>query len=276
LPLPGVLTRQNAAAWLAWVWLALPSAAIVALASGRAATAAPVLLPSAVLCLAADVVLLRDPLEARIGDVAAAAVPLASWAIAAAFQWPRPHWIGALRLGAAALLGVSGVAVAVFAAPSIRRGPVDDVFVRMKETPPSMALLSSSRTSGIVEYLRACTGTEDRVLAAWFAPEVYYFSGRGFAGGMVVYFGGHWSRPTDQRRVLRRMQGESVPIAIVDLRSYAEFRRDFATIDAFLTSEYDIAAESSMGDPEGMYRILVRRGTVPVRTYTAESLPCFQ
>jgi hypothetical protein len=272
--LPGVLTLQNAAAWLALVLLALPVAAMIAVAAGRAGPDWPLLLSAAALCLTADLILLRDPLEARIGDVTAPAVPLAAWAIAAVYRQARPIWWRAAQVAVAPLLIVSVAAVFEFSWPVLRAEPVPRE--QLVETPPSLLLLSSSHSVGVIEYVRECTSPDDRVMAAWFAPEVFYFAGRGFAGGMSVYFGGHWSRPSDQQRAVARLRRESVPIAIVPLAYYGEFRADFPILDNYLRTAYRVAAESSMSDSENSYRIYVRHDA-PARGASARfGLPCFR
>jgi hypothetical protein len=136
--------------------------------------------------------------------------------------------------------------------------------------------MPSSRTLGIVEYLRTCTQPDDRILVAWFAPEVFVFSGRGFAGGMSVYFGGHWSGAADQRTVIARLERESAPVAVLSAPVYGVFQRDFPLLDAYVTSAFEVAARSSMGDPEGEYRILVRKGAVITGRVPPDDLPCLR
>jgi hypothetical protein len=277
--LPGVLTLKNAAAWLAWVLLALPVVTIVVLISNLRSgfheeRRTAMLLAAATLCLSADLMLLRDPLEARIGDVAAPALPLAAWLITWVFRGHRARrsWRGA-RLVAAFTVIVTVVAIGRFAAPALA-APPSIAWSRFTASPPSPALLPSGRTLGVVDYVRACTSPDDRVLLAWFAPEVFFFSGRGFAGGMSVYFGGHWSNAADQRRTIARLQRERAPVAVISLNDYPSFASQYALIDQFLNTNYEVAGQASLGDPEGEYRILFRRGAVPAGTFSG--LPCLR
>lgn len=275
--LPGVLTIENAAAWLAWTLLVLPLIAVGCCLATRRRSELPLLVAAAVLCLSADLVILRDPLEARVGDVAAPAVPVAAWIAMCVFEGPARWSLGTtiLQILIAVGLATTCTAVAVFAAPVLSFAIEGAQLRRLAESPPSTALMPAGHALGLVEYVRACTRPTDRLLATWFSPDLYFFSERGFAGGMAVFFGGHWSSAADQQTVLARLRQERVPVAIVDMRSYPEFQRDFPSIDAYLRSAYDVAAQSSFGDPEGEYRILIRKGAAQTGAGPRNGPPCF-
>jgi hypothetical protein len=236
------------------------------------------LLAIAALCLTADMVLLRDPLEARIGDVAAPAVPLAAWLVAAIFT--RSRVPGARRLAAPAVavaaIVATGAGLVTLAIPALRAPGDWSTVRRLVTTPPDRRLMPSAHTLGIVNYLQVCTASQDRVLATWFAPEIYYFSGRGFAGGMSVFFGGHWSAPEEQQRIVLRLQRERAPVALVDLKSFDEFRHDYPVVAEYLERVYVPAADSAFGDSEAEYRLLVRRGLSPTGAYEPFNVPCFR
>ena len=273
---PGVVTLPNAAAWLAWVLLALPIVTCLICAARGAPDRWPLLVSASALCLSADLALLRDPFEARIGDVAAPAVPLAAWLLAWLFRgdWASParHFV---QSAAGAILLVTAVAIAPFATPIVSNAGSLSL-ERLGAAPPSPALMPSTRMLGVVEYLRECARPHDRVLIAGFAPEVFFFAGRGFAGGMSVFFGGHWSSAGDQRTTIARLDAESAPLAILPIGDYGAFRRDFALIDAYLKTAYDEAAQSDMGNPEGEYRILLRRGADVTGRVPPNDLPCLR
>ena len=120
-------------------------------------------------------------------------------------------------------------------------------------SPPSPSLVLDQEEAGLVDYLRRCTRADDRVFAAWFAPQLYFFSGRAFAGGMVVTFGGHWSDPARQNRIVAKLKSESVPVAIFE-DDGAEFRATYPIVDDYLRATYSTAGSV------GPYRVLVRNG----------------
>lgn len=277
--LPGVLTRANAASWLYYTLMALPLIALIGafLARGKGDEAAA-LWSAGSLLLAANLFLLRDPLDARIGDVAAPAVPLAAWLMRQVFRMPP---MGKSLSRMKGLVGAAGVAISCLSVGilwSSEWRPAADLqkFRRLAESPPPASLMPAGHTVGLVTYLRACMRPDDKVLATWFAPEVYFFSGRGFAGGMNVFFGGHWSRPKDQRRTIARLQAQSVPVVVLDMRSYAGFQDQYRALNAYLQTTYVPVADSSLGDSEGAYRVLVRKGLSPDRIDGVWGLPCFR
>ena len=57
------------------------------------------------------------------------------------------------------------------------------------ESPPRLDHVQKGEQLGIIRYLRECTARSDRVLIGWFAPDLYFFAQRGFAGGAVAFFG---------------------------------------------------------------------------------------
>ena len=131
----------------------------------------------------------------------------------------------------------------------------------------------------MVQYAKACTGPNDRILATWFVPELYSYAARGFAGGMVVFFGGHWSETPFQQQILSRLRRQSVPIVFIEMATYDDFRHAYELIDDYLRANYHIAGESDLGDPfagEHGYRVMVRKDLTPRRTYEPWQLPCFQ
>jgi|RhiMethySRZTD1v2_1073278.scaffolds.fasta_scaffold277395_2 hypothetical protein len=104
----------------------------------------------------------------------------------------------------------------------------------------------------MVGYVRACTPPGSRVLVSGFVPQLYFFAERGFAGGMPVFFGDHWSTVQDQEQTIEQLRREFVPLAIVDsgfffdLRPGGRFSRFGVRTSWF----------SSFGNPRGSRRRL--------------------
>ena len=133
-------------------------------------------------------------------------------------------------------------------------------------SPPSTALLPKPRLTGLVEYLRRCTRPEDRVFAAWFVPELYFFTGRAFSGGMVETFGDHWSEPDHQRRIVEKMKTESVPIVLVR-EGDESFRRGYPVVAEYLSARYQAVGSSAFGAVDGgNYTVFTRTDRVPSGT----------
>jgi hypothetical protein len=114
------------------------------------------------------------------------------------------------------------------------------------------------------------------VFAAWFVPDLYFFSGRAFAGGMVVVFGDHWSERDRQRQIVAKMESEAVPIAIFVEGSRNGFRDAFPLVDDYLRTRFEEAGSSAFGDPDGtLYAVLTRRDRVATGRDPVFSMPCF-
>ena len=201
-------------------------------------------LSAAALALPVAVFILRDPIVARLGG---AAGPVA---VAGAWLWSRVHASWAARAVAAAVIVSAVVATGVDVEPSRLRRVMEQASI----SPPSTALVLDREEAGLVEYLRRCTRPDDRVFAAWFVPQLYFFSGRAFAGGMVVTFGGHWSDPARQHRIVAKMKSESVPVAIFQ-DDGSEFRAVYPMVDSYLRANYRST------DRVGDYRVLTRNGS---------------
>ena len=129
---------------------------------------------------------------------------------------------------------------------------------------------------GMVRYLRECTRPNDKILARWFVPELYFLAQRGFAAGMVVTFGGHWSEPRFQTRSVQALESESVPI-IIALAGDEKVLDEYPFLTRYIEEHYTVAGRTNFDgpDPDGTYLVLVRKDRPPSRTDSRTSLPCF-
>jgi hypothetical protein len=186
------------------VLIALPF--IAAWRASRAAVLQPAVTRGHVWCAIAlslllNLFILRDPVAARIGGMAGPPMVLLAFIAAPLVQSTRT--IGLLALTCAMAAGVALTQVST-----------DAVLRRLNPSRAIAAIAARARspvplenlpphTTGLVAYLRDCTAPDQRVLLTWFAPDIYFFAQRGFAGS-VDYFGGHWSEPRFQRRILQK------------------------------------------------------------------------
>ena len=195
------------------------------------------------MALPVAVFILRDPIVARLGG---AVGPVA---VAGAWLWSRWHASWTARAAAALVIVSAVVATGFDLEPSRLRRVIEQASM----SPPSTALVLDREEAGLVDYLQRCTQPDDRVFAAWFVPQLYFFSGRGFAGGMVVTFGGHWSEADRQHRIVAKMKSESVPVAVFQ-DDGSEFRATYPIVDDYLRANYSSARAV------GPYRVLTRNG----------------
>ena len=243
-------------------------------------------LSAVVMTLLTVIFVMRAPVIARLGGAIGPPAVLAAWMWyrsaalprAPSRGLPRPRFRRLTRTVAAACVLVT-VAIATEWRPNVllirRNGNLWSRLVVAAETPAATALLPKPRLSGLVEYLRRCTQPEDRVFAAWFVPELYYFAGRAFAGGMVATFGDHWSEPDRQRRTVDKMKTESVPVVLVR-EGDESFSRGYPIVADYLSAHYQPAGATAFGATDGgRYAVLTHRKRVAAGTDPATSMPCF-
>ena len=281
--LPGVATRQNAGAWLYVVATILPLLVLsfqVRSRHQRDRAGLAQLVAYVTLAELLAMFILRNPVTARVG----ALVPILT--VGAAYVVPalRDRWHetvmdGAGRRRALASIMVAGslgilTSVSIFSLVEMPSRANLDVATRLKEfaaVPPSLDLWPDPPYLPVVRYIRACTKPEDRVFAAWFFSELYYFTGRGFAGGLPVLFEKHWSELPYQRRSLELLQSQSVPIILTtrskDLRLY-EF------LWSFINREYR-SVKTPLPPTFPDIVVWVRRDILEAGQSAEIELPCY-
>jgi hypothetical protein len=284
-----LVSSDNHTVLLYYVMVALLLAAAAALLWRSYRTHREGSMPHEVPKIAATVVLgglvaafiLRDPIVARLGVAAPMAAILAAWLAAPVIplRGARNHArlfvivFGGLAVLVSALFLTGGSPSGVLEVTA--RTAAGAARVReLSKIPPSLALLPDApATEGMVGYVRACTPPGSRVLVGGFAPQLYFFAERGFAGGTPVFFGGHWSTAQDQERTIEQLRREFVALAIVD----PEFSSTYDRVGAFLTSAFVPAGVSSFGNPRapaGGYQVLLRRGVGSMPVESRWHLPC--
>jgi hypothetical protein len=268
-------SASGAAAFLFYVFVGAPIAVIVIAVRRRRAVDAGErarVLSAAAMALLVALFILREPIVARLGG---ACGPIA---VVGAWLWSRVH-TRLLARGVATLVVIAAAVASEWDLTAYRlerNFPLRrDLFALASTTPPPTDLLPKPQEAGLVEYLRRCTRPDDRVFAAWFAPQLYFFSGRGFAGGMSVTFGRHWSEPRYQRRIVEKMMAESVPLVIL-MGTRSAFRDEYPLVDDYLHTRYRDAGMTAFGpDRETTYTVLAQSDRVPTSVDAASSMPCF-
>jgi hypothetical protein len=194
-----------------------------------------------------------------------------------------------LRLGVAAVLVASALSVSAVGSvwreldttglrdsfeKTSRRFLAVTSELRVLPPPPTGGPVSDAPNA--IDYLRACTQPEDRVLVVADSAEVTVFAGRPFAAGQPTFRPGFYTLPADQALMLRRLYGQSVPVVLTeDEEDYEDnFASGFPQIDAYIKANYDLVGRLS-ALTGGPMRIFVQRGLVPTSTYRDTGLPCF-
>ena len=297
---PRFRSASTAVAWLYYLLWLLPIVALVTASvrrwrwrgdiASRDCSELPKITSAALLALSANAFILRAPLAARFGDVSAPAAVLAAWFISVWIgkrkvasgidrsRWSRVATVSVIVV-AFGMTWISVVTVSDVEAKITRsallRGPITvarrtlEVVGTFSESPPSLRLLPSGRQEALVSYLRECTRPTDRILIGWFAPEIPFFAGRGFAGGMLLFLGDHWSSSDDIEFILERLRQQSVPVVL--LRAGDSLLRDrFLPVWQYLQRNYRVVAS------DDAHVILVDQRRVPSGVSSIRGLPCFR
>ena len=114
----------------------------------------------------------------------------------------------------------------------------------------------------MIDYLERCTTRQDRMLVTWFAPEYYVFAGRGFAAGHAMFLRASFATEHDQARMLERLDGESVPVVLVNETEHAEFAQAFPRVAAHIAGRYTVRTRFHHND-DTVIGVAIRNDLAP-------------
>jgi hypothetical protein len=90
----------------------------------------------------------------------------------------------------------------------------------------------------IVDYITRCTTSDARLLTLTFAPELFFYTGRAFAGGQVSLSPGYFASERDASLLLARVSRENVPIVIMDSQTEREMFDSYRRIGDYVRARY--------------------------------------
>lgn len=285
-------SANNALSALFYTFHLLPVIALAMLAWGRVTRTAlgasdewRRILPLAVMAIAMNTALLRDPLVYRLPDVAVPACILAAWLVPRLWRSSGPGRIAGRGLVLATTTAfVFGVNVVGSPAENVDRaglllGPgrlVAHAQARIAElqAQASPGQFPSRIVRALVpffQYTGRCTATDHRLFVAGEAPEVYVFARRLFAGGQPALRSGFFGTTADQRRLVSRLRRQQVPLALVLPGSDAE---RFPLVMNELRREFRPVLEIPVEGQDNVL-VLANRRIHASSVDAATGLPCF-
>jgi hypothetical protein len=289
-PGDGMRVRPNATAALFYlVWL-VPIAAVFVLArtwSTSTPTIRALVAMSLVMQFAMNLTMLRDPVETRIRDVLVPVSLLIAWLAGLAWQatlaglaWQatpagtaasiRPTVMRRVAAVLVLVVIVAGTAAVGDASTHIERtnvmNGIDGINLRLRTTrrvlsPPDQRtgpLAPAYRT--LVTSLGRCTPPGSRLLTLTFAPEILFYTNRGFAGGHVSFSPGYYTSERDATVLLQRVSTEDVPFVILDSQTEGEMLGDYPRIGSYVRSNYHEAWRVPLTN-EKAFVVLARNGS---------------
>jgi hypothetical protein len=290
IPAEGLRVRGNALAAMFYLAWAIPAMAAVALAASwnrtPPSTRAVVVMIAAVQ-VAMNLTMLRDPLGLRIRDVVApmaAGLAFVAGTLWAARRSLMLRWTS--RVSAAALILITVAAAAVLG-PFEERLPETGVLdgfagVKRRWTELHEEFRAPARRTGtvsdaqqrLVEYVSACTPPGARLFAMTFAPELFFYSGRGFAAGQVTLTPGYYVTDRHATLMLDRLAHEDVPLVILDSETEREMGQGYPRVSQYVSEAYQRIGEFPISGDK-TFIVLGERRRTPVRRFGAGQLPCY-
>jgi hypothetical protein len=127
------------------------------------------------------------------------------------------------------------------------------------------------------EYLDRCTTIEHRLFVAGYAPEIFTYARRLFAGGHGQFIQGYQVSDETLQQIVARLQRQFVLFALMQSDEEPGWRAESAPVDAFIGANFSPLAEIVL-DKDRTVRILVRNGADAIRTGTDSKTgwPCFR
>jgi hypothetical protein len=274
---------ENVRAALYYTFHLLPVGAAWLLIRRRqdVATIAPV----AVLAVAMNATLLRDPLQERLADAAVPACILAAWLFRRArlaSGWRRPAAAGAwLALGSVLAAGANVIGrpaeqfnrAGLTLPPARFAAHARDRLAELQAqfVPRQFPSRTIHALVPFLEYVGRCTTPEHRLFVGGNAPEVYVYARRLFAGGQQMIRAGFFDAIADQRRLVLKMREQSVPLALVLTRGDIDLS---VLVKAELETEFAQVGVIAV-DEDARVFVRANRRMRPTRTDAATGLPCF-
>jgi hypothetical protein len=284
---------------LFYLWYVLPLAMLAWFAidwrffrrGERAHGCAALVVPLAALALVVNVGFLRDPLPVRVADIVVPAL-CGAWLAGRALQISAP-WLRRLAVASVAL-------VTLFAANSVLA--VGNVAENLNRTDIGRGwayapTLLQQRTAGLqdrfaprhvpsgrvpamipfFEYLDRCTTMEHRLFVAGYAPEIFTYGRRLFAGGHGQFMHGYEVTPAAQRQIVERLEQQFVLFALMLSDEEPGWRAESVPIDLFIRAHFSPMAEVAV-DEHRTVRVLVHNGSDAIRTGTDPKTgwPCYR
>jgi hypothetical protein len=273
------------------IWLLAFAAALMLVPRWRVEPAAvrTVVVAAIALQLMMNWTMLRDPLATRVKDVLAPSVVLLAYF--AARLWERAQRTSAtvVRRTAVALViafaltatAIAGQANEQLQAAGITRGwsgVAQAAATLRQDLAPPHEHDGRVRTylMPIVSYLESCTPPDSRLFTVTFAPQLFFYTERAFAGGRPSLIEGFYKGDREETLMLERLAHEDVPFVITDDES-TPIARQYPRLMASVNKRYrEVARLPASAGGDKTFIVMADVTRPPVRRFGDQQLPCFR
>lgn len=222
----------------------------------------------------------RETLDARIADAVVAPVVLGAWLSArwlAGFHAWSPARIARVAVFTVVLLIIGrGIVIAGgVAAPADVKSAYRGLWTQLSASPPFAAWpAGGSAKYRIVRYVRECTAPDEPLLVLWFAPELYYYADRPFAGRMGAYMNGYYTSETNQRRNIAALERDRPAVALMEAGRDVTDLATHQSVLAYLARDYHELGRVPANDGT-VIRVFGRNDRRSTSTQADLGWPCF-
>jgi hypothetical protein len=288
-PAAGLRLRANGVTALYYLVWVLPLAALLAVVPRWREVSPAVramVLMAVVVQVAMNLTMLRDPLDSRVRDVVMPASLLVAFLAGRLWTGGRSIPRCLLLRTASLLFGLLVLAVCAAAGPLNehlldigalrgRAGMLQRLDELRAEHRSRWREPFSPTDVAIVDYLTACTPPRARLFTMTFAPDLLFYTGRGFAGGQVTLTPGYYRTERDAALMLDRLSREDVPFVIMDSETRDEMRFHYPRVVAHVDSRYREVGRFPVGDGGKDFIVLAQSDRAVSRNFAQTDLPCY-
>ena len=226
---------------------------------------------------------IREPLTVRIPDASVAPIILAAWW--AGRWWTRLRsdaspWRRLLRASVAAVLVLPVVRATMVEGAVLPQlesvVKLPHTWQRLLVTPPiDVWQRVGTPKYQAVSYVRACTAIDEPLLVLWFAPDLYYYSDRPFAGRLGFYIEGYWAGDVAEQKNVAALERDRPAIALMEEDREVTDLYTYPRLLSYLAEAY--RRIGSIPSSEGRSIVMfARNDRRPSSTYGESGWPCFR
>ena len=300
-PVAEIFRHSDATALCYWLTASLPFVALLMVAWSRfrgsiTLPEAATVTATAFFCLIAWRTILADSAEKRLADVTAPSAILGAWVMGRWLMTTAPSTLSGsakwIRYSITAVLFLATMwsfsaqarfveslqRYRVLAGPHAAAEEFVNTYRRLHVRPINeWAPVDDARgIRALTRYVLRCTAPADRLLVAGgFAPDVYFYAERPFAGGQVHFMPPWHTSLPEQRLTITHLEHQSIPIALIR-DDQGVFDRRFSFVSSYVHSRFVEVAFDTFSDNDKPWHVLVDRHLMPVGTDPRLGLPCFR
>ena len=221
---------------------------------------------------------LREPLTIRIPDAVVAPAIIGAWWIGPVLRRPRA-WREYLVAVATLVMLIPTIrsTVVIGAVPSraerVRHLPA--IWQQLSVSPPFEGWQATgSAKYQAARYVRDCTAPQDPLLVLWFAPDLYYYSDRPFAGRLGFYLEGYWTSADHERANIAALERDRPVIVLMEPGRTSTDLYTYPQLLDYVATHYHVLGELQSRDGRRV-RVHARNDRTPSGADVATGWPCF-